>query len=949
MKKTTSYALSIALSISLLAPLNTTVEAESFYEPQYESPISILLGYSSFQKPSYSFTITGDYSVKGKGDLKLTNGTYTINKNNNSVELIQGGTILHSDTEMTLFPINYDRNQSIKLGSYNFLGSMTFRINGNNILPVNTLEHEDYLLGVVAAEMSDSWGNNGGIEALKAQAITARTYSNGDKGKEIDNGQSYQVYNGYNSNYNNVRNAVDSTRKQIIVYNGNSIDKNAVFSSSNGGMMISKINSWGTASWNDIPYLVRQVDNFDSRSASSNTNWEFSLNKTQIDLSGLDLTTPETWWPNISENSSDNSKISSLKNFIKRYETKYKNHELKILSIDDLDFTQHSDNPNSKTPLNGYIKISYIAYDPSTNSYIKNEDGTIQIQTFEKSTRTYDYYLYNAFGSNTIKSPNIKNVSLINNIYTIVGGGWGHGIGLSQWGAYQRSIEGEKVGEIISFYYPGTTLTSFVPKDTDGGTPTPSNPSQNIENVYHTVISGDTLYSISRKYGTTVDNIKTLNNLSSNTIHVGQKLIVKQNIIDSTEPNPEPINPPNEQETDDTPVIDVSYFPKYEFFPSDSYECWRIKKDDLDKKSAHRADLLSRGLLESSLLKLGMDNIHSETGKLLEFNNCAITEPVILLDLNITDSINTQEIFYGKYTVNEKSLVSVKLNGPNGYEKLTFLNTVEAGTYAYGGPISQAPVGNYTVTITATANGQSITKTISFSKRSGAKLNVSEIETTSTTFLGDFSVDQKSTISIYLDGPNFKKFIYYDEVNSGSHKFGGPLLNSFPNGLYTITVIADNGIEKTTVTKNFNINRGTATSIDLKDFSFNNGVYYGTYTIDKNSLVAVSLLGPNGLQRLTFYQTVKPGTYAYAGNINSFPKGDYSVIITATNEYGIKSSVTKKFSFGQTSSSNSYTVKSGDTLYSISRKFSVSVDSLVSWNQLKTTTLKIGQSLIVKK
>ncbi|MCB0703782.1 MAG: LysM peptidoglycan-binding domain-containing protein [Saprospiraceae bacterium] len=47
------------------------------------------------------------------------------------------------------------------------------------------------------------------------------------------------------------------------------------------------------------------------------------------------------------------------------------------------------------------------------------------------------------------------------------------------------------------------------------------------EETYHTVIKGDTLYSLSKRYGTTVDKLKQLNNLSSNIISVGQKLRIK--------------------------------------------------------------------------------------------------------------------------------------------------------------------------------------------------------------------------------------------------------------------------------------------------------------------------------------------------------------------------------------------------------------------------------------
>lgn len=51
-------------------------------------------------------------------------------------------------------------------------------------------------------------------------------------------------------------------------------------------------------------------------------------------------------------------------------------------------------------------------------------------------------------------------------------------------------------------------------------------PSNNSSSTAYTVKNGDTLYSIARKYNTSVDSIKTKNNLTSNTLSIGQKLII---------------------------------------------------------------------------------------------------------------------------------------------------------------------------------------------------------------------------------------------------------------------------------------------------------------------------------------------------------------------------------------------------------------------------------------
>lgn len=64
-------------------------------------------------------------------------------------------------------------------------------------------------------------------------------------------------------------------------------------------------------------------------------------------------------------------------------------------------------------------------------------------------------------------------------------------------------------------------------------TESPTTPSENI----YTVVKGDNLYSIAQKYNTTVNEIKRLNNLSSNTLSIGQKLIIKESPSNVTDKN----------------------------------------------------------------------------------------------------------------------------------------------------------------------------------------------------------------------------------------------------------------------------------------------------------------------------------------------------------------------------------------------------------------------------
>jgi stage II sporulation protein D len=103
---------------------------------------------------------------------------------------------------------------------------------GSRILPVNVLPMEDYLAGVVPAEMPAYWG----IEALKAQATAARTYAVGHLGGadyDLRASESDQAYSGLTDQRPDSRTAVEATRGQVLTYQGKLIT--AFYMASDGG------------------------------------------------------------------------------------------------------------------------------------------------------------------------------------------------------------------------------------------------------------------------------------------------------------------------------------------------------------------------------------------------------------------------------------------------------------------------------------------------------------------------------------------------------------------------------------------------------------------------------------------------------------------------------------------------------------------------------------------
>ena len=115
-------------------------------------------------------------------------------------------------------------------------------INLNNKGVITSIELEEYIVGVVAAEMPASFN----VEALKAQAIAARTYTvkKASAGKTLVNSTLDQVYNtldemkskwgsSFSTYYNKIKGAVSSTKGLVITYNGKYID--ALYSSMTNG------------------------------------------------------------------------------------------------------------------------------------------------------------------------------------------------------------------------------------------------------------------------------------------------------------------------------------------------------------------------------------------------------------------------------------------------------------------------------------------------------------------------------------------------------------------------------------------------------------------------------------------------------------------------------------------------------------------------------------------
>ncbi len=155
----------------------------------------------------------------------------------------------------------------LQLGDKRYRGELRVSLVGGALQVVNVLGLEAYLQGVVPGEMPKSWPP----EALKAQAVAARTYAVAGllKGKAYDlySDVRSQVYAGVGAEAPATTAAVRATRGTIVLYEGEPAQ--TLYFSSSGGATRSAIDIFG----NDLPYLVAVDDPWDAVSENPNHVW----------------------------------------------------------------------------------------------------------------------------------------------------------------------------------------------------------------------------------------------------------------------------------------------------------------------------------------------------------------------------------------------------------------------------------------------------------------------------------------------------------------------------------------------------------------------------------------------------------------------------------------------------------------------------------------------------
>lgn len=326
-----------------------------------------------------------------------------------------------------------------------FAGDLRIQPNAyGNYTLVNQVPIELYLRGVVPHEIGPGAPQN----AAQAQTVLARTYALRNLRRfaiddyELCADTQCQVYRGLSGTVPAADNAIARTRGQVLTYNNELID--ALYSSTMGGISAQFSDVWNGP---NRPYLRPVID-------SVETAWDLALrplsNETNFrSFIALQDGFNEDTWPTFRWERSGT--LEELTEGIKAYLTNRQNPLASLTTITSLTITERS--------ATGRVQKMTVETDVGAFELNKNEIVSALIPP--RSQLFYLEPMYEIPETSSTSSPEDATANAPQPIlkgYNFIGGGFGHGVGMSQTGSYHLGKLGWSYDRILQFYYPGTEL-----------------------------------------------------------------------------------------------------------------------------------------------------------------------------------------------------------------------------------------------------------------------------------------------------------------------------------------------------------------------------------------------------------------------------------------------------------------------------------------------------------
>jgi stage II sporulation protein D len=302
----------------------------------------------------------------------------------------------------------------LSVGGAPYRGDLALYANDTGIVVVNVVKIDDYLRGVVPLEI----GTRSELDsaAVQAQAVTARSYayihlvSDPARTYDVTGGVLDQVYGGVAAETPVASEAVESTRTLVLKYAGRVV--NAPYHSTCGGTTAPASEIWRS---DDEPYLQRVSDRIPG------------TERYYCDLS------PRFRWTKTLDGPTLNAALA-------QYLATYTSVPGRTPGV-ARDVTIGSHTPSGRV---GTITITT----DRGNFVLRGNDIRFVLRTPGGELLNSTYF--------SVETTPASNGTLAR--LTLHGMGYGHGVGMCQWGAIGRARAGQDYRTILRTYYPGTTV-----------------------------------------------------------------------------------------------------------------------------------------------------------------------------------------------------------------------------------------------------------------------------------------------------------------------------------------------------------------------------------------------------------------------------------------------------------------------------------------------------------
>lgn len=356
------------------------------------------------------FQVGSPYKILNPQSFEIFDVQKTIGKVNISTaaEGIKIGEKIFAAGRLIIQPAD---NQPFTINGHSYRGNLELISDGNGLMAINNVSIETYLAGVVGAEMPSYWED----EALKAQAIAARTYCLYIKNRfgknrlwDVKTTQANQVYRGISAETVRTVNAVNGTFGMVLCRpneSGECQEFPAYYCSICGGHTENTKNVFG-----------------DSAVAMDGVACPFCREMTRPSL---------FYWP-----MAKFDKKTVSQRILDRYP-----HLRDLEKIEKIEAADESVYDS-----NNFKRITRVMLTGSNGktSYLRAEDMRLAIDTTGSKIQS--------------TSCTIINNETDKEFWFVAGRGFGHGAGLCQYGTREMARQGKNAQQILSFYYPGSRV-----------------------------------------------------------------------------------------------------------------------------------------------------------------------------------------------------------------------------------------------------------------------------------------------------------------------------------------------------------------------------------------------------------------------------------------------------------------------------------------------------------